>query len=51
MTNPILLMVLVWPAILIGIPVMKKLEPENHWYPIYAFLIGIVFTTAMLMTN
>lgn len=35
---------IVWSAIVIGIFVMKKIEPRNKVYPVYAILVGILYT-------
>lgn len=35
---------IVWILGLICIPVMKKLEPDNKWYPVYTITILVLFT-------
>lgn len=40
----ILMTILVWIVGLKCIPVMKKIEPDNKWYPVYAIVICILYT-------
>ena len=35
---------LVYIICAICIPVMKKIEPDNKWYPVYSFGVMILYT-------
>lgn len=36
-------------AVMVGIPTMKKLEPENTWYRVYAILIWFFTVTSLIL--
>ena len=35
---------IVYIACAAGIPIMKKIEPDNKWYPVYSLVILTLFT-------
>lgn len=41
--------VIVTVAATVGIPTMKKLEPDNSWYWIYAVLICFFTVTSLVL--
>lgn len=36
-------------AVMVGIPTMKKLEPENTWYRVYAILIWFIAVSSLVL--
>lgn len=40
----------IWILIIIGILIMKKIEPHNWWYPPYAILIGVLVTISTYLS-
>lgn len=36
-------------AVMVGIPTMKKLEPENIWYRVYAILIWFIAVSSLIL--
>ena len=36
-------------AVMVGIPTMKKLEPENTWYRVYAILIWFIAVSSLIL--
>ena len=41
--------VIITLAAAVGIPIMKKLEPDNSWYWIYAVLIWFFTVTSLIL--
>lgn len=39
-----MLIAILWTVVIVGIAVMRKLEPHNWWYPIYAVTIAVLAT-------
>ena len=48
LTN-LILTAIVYMAAIVCIPIMKKIEPDNNWYPVYAIVVLMLFT-AFLVT-
>lgn len=36
-------------AVMVAIPTMKKLEPENTWYRVYAILIWFIAVSSLIL--
>ena len=36
-------------AVMVEIPIMKKLEPENTWYRVYAILIWFIAVSSLIL--
>lgn len=36
-------------AVMVGIPTMKKLEPGNTWYRVYAILIWFIAVSSLIL--
>lgn len=34
----------IYLAAIIGVPVMKRVDPDNHWYLPYVIVVCIVYT-------
>lgn len=41
--------IIVWVAVMIGTKVMKKIQPEDKVYPVWAVMIGIIFTIVVIV--
>lgn len=41
--------VIITLAAAVGIPTMKKLEPENTWYRVYAILIWFIAVSSLIL--
>ncbi len=40
---------IVYIACAICIPVMKKIEPDNNWYPVYLIVVLFLFTVFIVI--
>lgn len=40
----LLIISIVYIACMICVPVMKKIEPDNKWYPVYLIVVLYLFT-------
>lgn len=38
----------IYLAAIIGVPVMKRVDPDNHWYLPYVIVICLLFTLFMV---
>lgn len=45
----IIAILIIWVTVLIAIPTMKKIEPNNKWYQPYAIFVGLLFTAYILI--
>ncbi len=41
---------IIWIAAAAGIAVMKKIEPHNRVYPVYAVIVALIFTLSTFLS-
>lgn len=45
------LILFIWLTALIGHLAIKRIEPDNHWYKIYAFFVATAFTAFLVLSG
>ncbi len=40
----LILTAVVYILAIVCIPIMKKIEPDNNWYPVYGMIVCILYT-------
>ena len=41
---------IIWIAAMAGIVIMKKIEPHNRVYPVYAVIVALLFTLSTFLS-
>ncbi len=41
---------IIWIAAAVGIVIMKKIEPHNRAYPVYAVIVALLFTISAYLS-
>ena len=41
---------IIWIVVAIGIAIMKKIEPHNWVYPVYAVIVALMFTLSTFLS-